>query len=60
MKTLLTGLVLSVAAGFGLCGGVRAETFPLTPAEAANPLIVDVADETTWTAWLATQGGGGG
>lgn len=58
MKTLLTGLVLSVAAGFGLCGGVRADAFPLTPAEAANPLVVDVAGETTLSAWLETTGGG--
>ncbi len=35
-----------------------AESFPLTPAEATNPLVVDVTEEITWTTWLETQGGG--
>lgn len=51
--------LLAATVGTLTCGGLFADAFPLTPAEATNPLVVDVSSETTLADWLSAQGGGG-
>ena len=51
--------VLAAAVGISLCGGLLADAFPLTPAEATNPLVIDISDETTLADYLLTSQGGG-
>ena len=50
--------VLAAAVGISLCGGLLADAFPLTPAEATNPLVIDISDETTLADYLTSLGGG--
>ena len=53
-----TSRALAAAAGALICGSLFADAFPLTPAEATNPLVIDISAETTLADYLSTQGGG--